>query len=85
MIPGERKGLLVQAEQTSADASTCCVRTHNNRSNREEHEGVLPEERLHVLLGDLLHFPLGLHGADVDSFPDSLHPAESDPNSSLRA
>lgn len=65
-----------------------CIRTYNDSSHGKEHKGVLPEERQNVLFGDLLHLPLGLHGADVNPFPDALHPADLDADrsfSSLKA
>lgn len=51
------------------------IHTYNNCPNGKEHKGILLEESLDVLFGDLLHFPLCLHGAYVNAFPDTLHPA----------
>lgn len=67
--------LLIYREQMD-DGATSSILTHNNSSDCEEHKSIFPEERQHVLFGDLLHFPLGLHGAYVNAFPDTLHPAE---------
>jgi len=47
--------------------------TYDHRGDGEEHEGVLLEKRQDFLLRDLLHFPLGLHGAYVDALPETLH------------
>lgn len=59
------------------------IHTYNNSSNCEEHEGILLQERLDVLFGNLLHFPLCLHGAYVNALPDTLHPAVVNPNMSI--
>ena len=57
--------------------------TYNNGPDGEEHEGVLLQERLHVLFGDLLHFPLRLHRTYVDPFSEALHPAGGKRNTSM--
>lgn len=59
-----------RTEEPAGSKHTC-----NNSSNCKEHESILPEERQDIVFGDLLHFPLCLHGAYVDAFPDTLHPA----------
>lgn len=50
------------------------IHTYDNSPNGEEYEGIFLEESLDVILGDLLHFPLCLHGPYMDAFPESLHP-----------
>lgn len=55
------------------------IHTYDNCPNCEEHKGILLEESLDVLFGDLFHFPLCLHGAYVNSFPETLHPAVVNP------
>lgn len=47
--------------------------TYYDCRDGKEHEGVLLQKRLDVFFRDLLHFPLGLHGADVDALPEALH------------
>lgn len=56
--------------------------TYNHGPDSEEHKGIFLEESLHVLLGDLLYFPLGFHGAYVNIFSETLHPAAGNQNMS---
>lgn len=61
------------------------IHTYNNSPNCKQNKGILLQESLDVLFGDLLHFPLCLHGAYVNAFPDTLHPAVVKPNMSISA
>lgn len=47
----------------------------NDCPNGKQHEGILPQERLHVIFGDVLYFLFGLQGTQLDVLTDPLHPA----------
>lgn len=75
MMPAEKAFFcLIMKGNYHLFVSRVCVLTDDNSPNSEEHKGVFLEESLDILLGDLFHFPLCLHGAYMNAFPESLHP-----------
>lgn len=50
------------------------IHTYDDSPNSEENKGIFLEESLDILFGDLFHFPLCLHGPDMNAFSKPLHP-----------